>query len=140
MIQTDQIRILLMATRVCIQSRVVIPRRRGKTYRGHVNALIRLKLCLGVTLHHIFHHSCPKSSTSQKSTKLPKLSNMSLLHDVLRPTRDVDSVTSKLAGLNVPDRSPQGSRNSTPVPEIVTSDTSDSDDELIGVVSPNFHL
>lgn len=62
---------------------------------------------------------------------------MSLLHDVLRPTRDVDSMTSKLAGLSVPDGSPQGSRSASPAqaPAIVTSDTSDSDDELIGVVS-----
>lgn len=60
---------------------------------------------------------------------------MSLLHDVLRPTRDVDSMTSKLAGLSVPDASPQGSRSASPVPAIVTSDTSDDDDELIGVVS-----
>lgn len=63
---------------------------------------------------------------------------MSLLQDVLRPThpRDVDTISSRLNKLTVPDESPAGSRSASPTPRAgggAGSDSSD-EDELIGVV------
>jgi len=55
---------------------------------------------------------------------------MSLLHDVLKPTSNVDQVTAKLNKLTVPsDDSTPSSRGQSPTHE------DNSDDELIGVVS-----
>ncbi|KAF8310880.1 hypothetical protein DL93DRAFT_2169444 [Clavulina sp. PMI_390] len=59
---------------------------------------------------------------------------MSLLHDVLRPTGDVDAMTSRLKQLSVPDESPSSSRGASPTPRGADSSES-SDDDWVNVVS-----